>query len=667
MIEVISRLARSELQYFLKEDLPFESLSALRSKKGKEIASLLVENPEKIKRLYILKPVFGDSSRVQLSVEEFKNQERVPFVKPSGAQSGAIGPALKRTASKKKGLLETGPSLKIQNTTLKQFYALSQEQSPWSSYFREIYTILSAEILCFNTEEIKVGEGQQDEHLLAATIRIIPDEKDTVLLTVADSEGRLPGERAEYQMYLTHVLAQVKYTTGNATVQKKQTCPLCGKKEQTLYPNAVKGAGFNIGNMDREGTFRNLDTSQAWKKFALCLDCADLLYIFKNHYLKYFLNTVGGKKALILPDLTASNEFRNKFIEKFHRYVSENQNNEKIAGIEKDLLSFFQSEKQVLQLDLTLYEKTDFDLVLHIIWAKFGQNIEEVSGVLLSILPSRLRDLSRILNHLKAWKHPIVPLPVKDFSLDLALNCLSLLFKRPGGKKVKAQNESKQLFEIQKMLISCIYHKLPLENYQKELLWNEWMTTGRCYLNQTFEAKNPLWSLLNEDSTTFTLAGWTRHLALFLYYLDQTGVLVMEKNNMNYAPKMKEVLCYFQEGSGLNTLEKSYAFLLGILYGKLLQVQAGRGVNVTSNALTWLKGLRLTGEDLPEFYTKIREKLLVYGTEGNEKIRELLGEIAELGIQLGSPILLDRASTCYFLLLGQSVVNSVLPSKSKNK
>lgn len=130
-----------------------------------------------------------------------------------------------------------------------------------------------------------------------------------------------------------------------------------------------------------------------------------------------------------------------------------------------------------------------------------------------------------------------------------------------------------------------------------------------------------------------------------------------------YEPKLDKLKSYFGPESGINSREKAFAFLLGIIFGKLLAVQGARKVNVSSNALTWLKRLTLSGRDLPEFYTKVRGKLLVYGTERSDEVRELLHEIAQLGAKLGDQINLNETQTCYYLLLGQSLAQEILPAK----
>jgi CRISPR-associated protein Csh1 len=134
-----------------------------------------------------------------------------------------------------------------------------------------------------------------------------------------------------------------------------------------------------------------------------------------------------------------------------------------------------------------------------------------------------------------------------------------------------------------------------------------------------------------------------------------------------YQPGCDVLKPYFGAESAVRGPARAFAFILGVLYGKLLQVQAARGVNVGANALTWLKRLTLSGGDLPELYVKIREKLLAYDTEGNPAVRQVVAELGELGMKLGTDIQLDETETCYFLLLGQSLAAKIMPSKQPAK
>ena len=130
-------------------------------------------------------------------------------------------------------------------------------------------------------------------------------------------------------------------------------------------------------------------------------------------------------------------------------------------------------------------------------------------------------------------------------------------------------------------------------------------------------------------------------------------------------PTCERLKPYFTEETAIDSKAKAYAFMLGVLFGKVMQAQAARGVNVGSNALTWLKRLTLRGSDLPELYIKVREKLLAYEMEGSPGLREIVSELGELGSKTSSLKQLGDTDACYFLLLGQSLATKILPKKPK--
>jgi CRISPR-associated protein Csh1 len=639
------------------------SLGEIRARHGEQLAPLLVEASEKIPRVYLLQACAEHPGEVRLWAEDLDDDKRrrLPFNKPSGAQSPALGPVFKRT-SKPKEQPPCGPSLKIQNTTAKEFFTQAGNASPWSDYFQEICAILfQSSVLRYGDALHRLGPDQPNPHALAAAIRLLP-EKETVFLSVVDAQGRWPGERAEYQAYLAQALANIKYVTGEAPAHEAVDCPLCGASGVTLYPN-LRGTGLNFANMDRAGAFPGLDTSQAWKGYGLCLDCADLLYVFKNHLLsQQFIGQVAGDKALLLPSLLGNASGKRQFLDDWGKYLA-SLTRGKLASYETDLLDFVQG-------------RDDAHVVLHLLWATFGQVVDEVRGVITDILPSRLRQLDAKNRQANAWRHALKPrYAMEQARFDLGLNMLHALFKRPGGRKAASANDSARLFAIKRQLAEALYHGTPLNEAQTGL-WREILSTARWYLDEIADSGQP-WGLLNEGYSEkknkqthyWTLAGWLRHLARLLAYLDTTGVLPMDPITEPFEPTLAALKPYFQPGSGLNSPEKAFAFLLGILYGKVLQVQAARGVNLAANALTWLKRLHLDGRDLPDLYNKVREKLLAYEVEGSAEVRALVQDLGRLGGKtLGDAIALDQTTTCYFLLLGQSVTIDVLPSKTqKNK
>jgi CRISPR-associated protein Csh1 len=649
MINTMRELALIELNKIVKSEHT-QKMSQLRQHHAAEILPLLVEDAGKVQRVYVLSPTEHQIQMKPFDVGSEKAQPKyLPFVKPSGSQSAAIGPLLKRTY-KPKDNPSYGPSPKILKSTLKEFQKQAKTTSPWQAYFQEIISILlNAKTIYFNEKAYPV-----ESTLLETAVAAI-EEKETVFITVLDTQGLLPGQRQEYLDYLNQELANLKYLTTATPAHENSTCPLCEKPNTTIYPNAIKGAGINIGNADRPSAFSGMDKKIAWKNYALCLDCADLLYIFKNHILLKFISRIAGENALLLPHLLGTKIDKLEFIEDWHKYLLQTREKGLKKNVEPNLMEEF------------FKDQDDAHLTIQIIWATFGQMIDDVNGYITDILPSRLHQLSELNAKTKKWQHPLFPKYLMDeAAFDLQMNMLWHLFKRPGAKKA---NESKQLRELRQQLAAKIYHGEPLNDTH---LWNEIMTTARYYLVDILK-RSDAYGLCHEgyshkkNKTYWTLAGWIRHLARFIYYLEQTGVLPMtKKSTRTYEPEMEKLRQLFTQSAGINSDEKAFAFLIGILYGKLLQVQSGKEVNVISSTLPWLKRLQLAGKDLPELYAKICHKFLIYGSSSQET-RQLITETAKVGKIVGDDIELNTTKTCYFLLLGQALTVDVLPSKKAEK
>ncbi|MEW6327035.1 MAG: TM1802 family CRISPR-associated protein [Thermodesulfobacteriota bacterium] len=629
----------------------------LRTDHPERLFPFLVESGENVEKIYILEKDI-DKDTVRLSPEDMTEEKArgLPFMRPSGSQGAQIGPVIKRSYSKAGG---PGPSAKILKTTMESFEEIAGDNKPWSPYFREIVGLLNRRQLKLPDNSVIEWGKAGYENLLICAVDKIGEEKKTVFLAVKDNDENLPGQRPEYLTYLmTEKLAGTRYVTGNTPAVDNQTCPLCGASGVTVFPNALKGAGINISNADRAGAFPNIDTGQAWKGYALCNACADLLYIYKFHFLKKdsknqnpFITTIAGENAVVIPFATIDYHAR-----------------QGIWRVVKDLVKTASSdveEAEITILDILKEERGILNLTF--LWATVGQNIEDVTGMITDVPPTRLLQLSKVNDKSRDWKHPLFPntfLRIKEgnFSPDLSLRALRTLFYRPGGKKAKDVNASMKLRQLKKCIVASVYHKteIPISRF-----WEEVMTTARWYWLDAIEKGSP-YGLLDEGrkktgESYLTAAGWIRHLCWWIYYFKKLEVMSME--DKFYEPQMERLKSYFGIESGINSPQKAYAFLLGMLYGKVLQVQGARGVNVGANALTWLKRLTLKGRDLPELYIKTREKLLAYETEKSEDVREIITEIGNLGWKLGDNIELDEIPTNYYLLLGQSMTTTILPTK----
>jgi CRISPR-associated protein Csh1 len=656
MLEAMRQLALDALWVELdggQSPDPEEWYRGLRKKDLGRLFPWLVEDVEQEggkdkQRYYTLQPDPTSADLAILEAHEFKDEDaaRLPFNQPSGSQAAALGPIVKRTAPSK--TKEAGPSVKIQQTTLKAFEEIAGLGKPWSGYFRDARE-------CFLRSKLVVNQQLKDAPYGAfrAAVSLI-DEKRTVLLAFQDERGRLPGEAKEYVDYLQEVLSETKYATGANPSVPDKTCALCGCGPATVYPNALRGAGANLANLDRDGAFPGLDRSDAWKGFGLCIGCADLLYVYCRHIAGDYQTSIAGEKALVIPSLQLDPQGRKRFAKRLLDWISGlRQAKDSVAVREKQLLNILGEQQAVTTLS--------------ILWASFGQRIDDVRGVVTDVLPSRLQQLAEVNRRIIREESPVFPeAHLEEFEYNLPLTILKSLLRRPGGKAAQNSNESRRLFDLRRDLAEAIYHAGPLP----PRFFDEAHVTAQWQFTAALDADRPAWLLLNEgrkkDGGTFlTPAGWVRQLARFFHFLRLVGVLPMSDEDRLYRPGSDALRPYCGPETAIDSPRKAFAFILGALYGKLIQVQAARGVNVVSNALTWLKRLTLAGKDLPELYVKVREKLMLYEVEGSPTVRQLVEELGVLGTKLGADIDLDETHTCYFLLLGQSLAVKIMPSKTK--
>lgn len=632
----------------------------LRETHPEKLFPFLVESIVGVEKIYILEKDVEEKT-VRLVPEDMTEEKAkwLPFIKPTGGRSPQIGPIIK--------VSKDSPKVLTLENTMKSWEAIADSDKLWSPYFREIIDLL-------NNPQIRLPDNsiiKGYKNLLVATIEKLRERKQNLLFTIRNKNNELPGQCVAYCKYLMkEKLAGAKYITKDAPAQDNQTCPLCGRAGVTVFPNALKGAGINISNVDRAGAFPNIDTMQAWKRYALCNTCADLLYSYKFHFLKkdsknrkLFITPIAGDSAIVIPFTTI--DYRTR--QNIWRAVKD---------FGKSTFSYVE-ESELTILDILKNEKGILNFTF--LWATVGQNIEDVTGMITDVPPTRLMELSKINETSNNWKHPIFP-EIRyfhdkrvNFQPSLSLIALKSLFCRPGGKKVKDINASMKLRQLRKSVAAAIYHKtqIPVVRF-----WEEVMITARWYWLDAIENGNA-YGLLNEGKkktgeTYLTAAGWIKHLCWWIYYFKKLEVMDMEKNF--YEPRMEQLKPFFGQESGIDSNKKAFTFLLGVVFGRLLFAQSEAGVRLS--ALKWVKRFTISGKDLPELYKKIIAKVLEYQQYGDEKVVKLLGtknlhqiieELSSIGKWLGDRIELSSTLTCYYLLLGLSLSNKILRTKEKEE
>jgi len=371
----------------------------LRENTPEKLFRFLVEDTGDAEWVFVIKKS-ADSGLAELYVREMTPEiaPYLPFLKlpPRAAQAG---PVFKRSYTKGKG---AGPLPITLNTTMEYFRNLAQSDKPWSPYFGEILSVSESTQIKLLDGSLMDWKKSGYESLLECVIQEIGEWKGKTLVTVEDSMGNLPGNRREYCEYLLkEKLAGSRYLMKKVKARDGCNCPLCGTINTTVFPNALSGAGINLVNMDRKGAFPGIDLSQAWKGYAPCAPCADLLYVYKNHVLKKtgpkkirpFTARIAGESALIIPFFTMNAGVRQELLRKVDKFVKNIPAD--VEADEETLLDILKDEKGIMNLTF--------------LWADIGQNVENVTGVLTDVPPTSLRELSQINENSKSWKHPLFP------------------------------------------------------------------------------------------------------------------------------------------------------------------------------------------------------------------------------------------------------------------
>lgn len=645
MLDAMSQLALDFLRERLKADDdtdPWEWYLEARELRPELSRYFLEPARESIApNYYVLRLDSDNPDTVLLEQHEFVPEEcasLLPWFKIPGPMSG--------DASVTKRNVNKGPGPKVTKQTFTRLKNESNSEEVWSQHFRDAYETFSKKKVIFKGQEYDDGPTALD-----IAIEIIPEEKSTCLLTFVNGQGLLPGEDESYAQYLNENLPLHKYTTNESPVVEEESCSLCSRVT-TLYPNALPGAGLNLSNADRAGVFPGLEKRDPWKKFALCAACADLLFVFSYWVQNRFIGRVAGGQSLLIPYTNIDSAKRKKFMKRTRTYIETTSEGKPVIRQENRLRE--------------LADEEDSITTITIVWATFGQVLDNVSGIVTDILPSRLKAISEVERGIRNDDSPVFPeFPCFDF--DVAFNQLGQLLRRPGGKRTEKANNGARLFDLRRDIAANVYYggEIP-----KERFWEEIREISEAYLIDAL--KSGAFGLINEGVSRkgdryLTMAGWIRHVCKFIYFLRRLEVYP-KMDAWRYEPHNERLKEFFTDSdgrTGIDSPEKAYTFLLGALFGKLIQVQAGRGVNVGSNALTWLRRLTLSGRDLPELYVRVREKLLAYGTESSANVREVIEELGYLGRTLGMDIRLNQTEAGYFLLLGQSLSRTIMPATKK--
>ena len=577
-----------------------------------------------------------DEGKIKFQIETVSDDDWKYLFLKTASQGTYITPTWKESQSKLKKTVER----LIKESKGKENVA------DWVQNVVKIYT----------SEEVEVGEldkeGKLEKKPFFETVEWAKKTKKINVFSVKIN-GKYNAEIKELLDFALTNKPRIIYQTDKVKSINSSgiKCSLC-HTEAELFPNVLSGVGINIANVDKPGFFPGVASENAGKAFPICAPCAEALYVAKFHVFSNLRQNISGHQALIIPHLVES-EDKSEALEivtsdfgRLRRDISGAERTE--AGILKDLA-----------------ENKGIATITFIIGDVGGQSVENIRKVIPDVLPSRLSEISNAIEEINKmhedypfkhpWKSKYSPL---NGNLRIVRDILGMpgYRKPPAGKRSPFKASSVNSLD----LLSAIFLK---REYPLKALLAEFSSK----LSYDF-----LGALSDDDKNKpiYLIMDNIANMVHSLLFLNKLGVIEMETGKKfvsKYLEKhegLKPLNDFLnEEARGLETEEKQYAFLVGLLFGKLVSIQRAR--QVSANALRWLKGLQVSPQDLMDIFVKTKSKLDDYSTPKTAWSEEMRGVAEAIGA-LGADIKewdISRKEIPYYLCLGQSLSGYYLPRK----
>jgi CRISPR-associated Csh1 family protein len=577
-----------------------------------------------------------DDGKIKFQVETVSDDDWKYLFLKTASQGTYITPTWKESQSKLK-------------KTVERLIKESKDKENVADWVQNVVKI-------YTSEEVEVGElnkeGKLEKKPFFETVEWAKKTEKINVFSIKIN-GKYNAEIKELLDFALTNKPRIIYQTDKVKSINSSgiKCSLC-HTEAELFPNVLAGVGINIANVDKPGFFPGVASENAGKAFPICAPCAEALYVAKFHVFSNLRQNISGHQALIIPHLVES-EDKSEALEivtsDFGRLRSDISGAERTeAGILKDLA-----------------ENKGIATITFIIGNVGGQSVENIRKVIPDVLPSRLSEISNAIGEINKmhedypfkhpWKSKYSPL---NGNLRIVRDVLGMprYRKPPAGKRSSFKASSVNSLD----LLSAIFLK---RQYSLRALLAEFSAK----LSYDF-----LGALSDDDKNKpiYSIRDNIANMVHSLLFLDKLGVIEMESGK-NFVSKYLEkheglkTLNGFlnEEARGLETEEKQYAFLVGLLFGKLVSIQLAR--QVSANALKWLKGLQISPQDLMDIFVKTKSKLDDYSTPKTAWSEEMRGVAEAIGA-LGADIKewdISRKEIPYYLCLGQSLSGYYLPRK----
>ncbi len=521
---------------------------------------------------------------------------------------------------------------------------------------------LQRAVKIFTANDIELGElndtGESSKKTFAETMKWAKENRNIKVFSIRINENYNADDRELLETALLNKPRTIYQTERSKSfVSPNVSCSLCGI-ETELYPNVLSGVGINIANVDKLVFFPGIDADNSSKAFPICAPCAEALYAAKFHVLNStseLRQNISGHQALIIPHVVRSENKQDDLL----------NIRETLKRFRKDITGQQLAEKNLMK---DLSQNEGISTVTFVIGEVAGQSIENIRKIIPDVLPSRLSEIAKAMAEANSayeslpidhpWKLEQVIQPVDGY-LRIIQDVLGMPKYMKPMKGKRAPFKSLRIDSLD--LLNAIF-------LQKEYPLNDLIEEFSSKLSYDF-----LGAISHSDKTLiYSIKNNISKMVYLLLFLEKIGVIKMDQGknfvgkyleNHNGLKPLNEFLS--NESKGLNTKEKEYAFLVGLLFGKLVSIQMAR--QVSSNALKWVRGLKLSQQDMMEIFVKTKSKLDDYSVPKSIWSNEMKGVAEAIG-GLGADIDrwdISRKEIAFYFSLGQSLSGFYLPSKSK--
>lgn len=126
-----------------------------------------------------------------------------------------------------------------------------------------------------------------------------------------------------------------------------------------------------------------------------------------------------------------------------------------------------------------------------------------------------------------------------------------------------------------------------------------------------------------------------------------------------YSPHSDALKPFFGKQSKIDSREKAFAFILGVLIGAILHSRSHHGDHAEAGIFPLSQLLSMTGDDMRALHDKVIHELRHTPKNTRDKLEAVMEEARHLHASLSRSIDLDEETTTYFILYGISVSSSI--------